>query len=346
MKKRLYWILSLSLTGFFLLLSLIFIYILKIDIEVIKSNWIKLLIVVFLLISLITFITNKYIYKKTFEPLRLLSNHMLRLINNDPSTDILHPEETKKVLNIFKNYGYDINRIEKGIEKINNAVNIRREFSANVSHELKSPLTSIKGYAELISQGIAKDEEAMEFAYRINKEGDRLLKMIDETIKLSKIDNNQIRNENFIYFDLGKLILENIENFEILANEKNMDIKFNYKEIPFFGNENLIYDLVGNLISNAIKYSSKDNPRLDIKYHDRDDYIELKFIDNGIGIKPEDQERIFERFYVVDKSRGNKTDTGLGLSLVKNIVKIHGGSVDLRSSLGDGSTFIVKLPKK
>lgn len=346
MKKRLYWILSLSLTGFFLLLSLILIYILKIDIEVIKSNWIKLLIVVFLLILLITFITNKYIYKKTFEPLRLLSNHMLRLINNDPSTDILHPEETKKVLNILKNYGYDINSIEKGIEKINNAVNIRREFSANVSHELKSPLTSIKGYAELISQGIAKEEEAMEFAYRINKEGDRLLKMIDETIKLSKIDNNQIRNENFIYFDLGKLILDIIENFDILANEKNMDIKFNYKEIPFFGNENLIYDLVGNLISNAIKYSSKENPRLDIKYHDKDDYIELKFIDNGIGIKPEDQERIFERFYVVDKSRGNKTDTGLGLSLVKNIVKIHGGSVDLRSSLGDGSTFIVKLPKK
>lgn len=345
MKKRLYWILLMSFTGFFLLLSLIFYYFLGIYIEAIKSNWIVLTLSAIILILSISYIASIYIYKKIFEPFRYFFGHILNLINHNPNTDTILPNETMEVINLLKDYGYDIEGVEKGLESINNAVNIRREFSANVSHELKSPLTSIKGYAELIAQGIAKGDEAIDFANRINIEGDRLLDMIDETIKLSRIDNNKIRRENFIDLDLGKIIVENIESFDVLIKEKKMEINFVYEEIPFYGNDKLMFDLFRNLISNAIKYSSKENPRLDIKYYDRGNEIEIKFIDNGIGISKEDQERIFERFYVVDKSRGNRTGTGLGLSLVKNIIQIHSGSIELRSSLGNGSTFIVKLPK-
>ena len=345
MKKRLYCILLMSFTGFFLLLSLIFYFVLDIDINVIKSNWIVLSLSSIILILILSYIASIYIYGKIFGPFKYFFKHILNLINHDPSTDTILPEDTVDILNILKDYGYDIKEVEKGIESINNAVNIRREFSANVSHELKSPLTSIKGYAELISQGVAKENEIIEFANRINLEGDRLLNMIDETIKLSKIDNNKIRRENFVNLDLGKIIIENIESFDVLIKEKNMEINFDYEEIPFYGNDKLMFDLFRNLISNAIKYSSKENPRLDIKYHDKGNEIEIKFIDNGIGISKENQERIFERFYVVDKSRGNKTGTGLGLSLVKNIVNTHSGSIELRSSLGYGSTFIVNLPK-
>lgn len=141
------------------------------------------------------------------------------------------------------------------------------------------------------------------------------------------------------------MIEEIVESYSNLVNQKQVEIQYNYKELLYYGNERLLFDLFKNLISNAVKYSSDRNPRLYIKAKDMKDNIKLTFKDNGIGIPEEDQKHIFERFFVVDSSRGNKTGTGLGLSLVKNIASIHDGEVEVFSKIGEGSEFTVLLSK-
>ncbi len=251
----------------------------------------------------------------------------------------------KDLMDYMENYDHNSKEIIEGVIKLRESEQIRKEFSANVTHELKTPLTSINGYAEMIAQGMTNLEEAREFAQIINKEGNRLLNMIDETIQLSKFDNNYVKTEAFEIFNLGELIEENIESLSHLAEEKKMIISFNQTEVLFYGNRKLIDDLVRNLISNAIKYSKEENAYLDINLFDSFDHVEIIFTDNGIGIGPEDQKRVFERFFTVDKARSKKSGTGLGLSLVKHIALMHKGSVRLESRLGIGSTFYVSLPK-
>lgn len=278
-------------------------------------------------------------------PLHKFTDYVVKTILTRYNVDKIDDNTKREIIQILKEYGQNAEEIEEGLNKIRENSKIRREFSANVSHELKSPLTSIIGYAELISSGMVEGEQIKDFSKRINEEGNRLLDIINETIELSKIDNNHIKQDSLVKFDIGKVILDNIELHSIQAKEKNMSIHYDYKKLEFFGNLRLINDIVGNLISNAIKYSSKNMPTLFIKAIDKNSYIILKFIDNGIGISKEDKDRVFERFYIADKSRGKKIGTGLGLSLVKNIVEFHNGRITLLSELGKGSTFAIKMPK-
>lgn len=342
MRKRLYWITFISFAAFFLFTSIIanLLGLVQIDLSWKSIIYIAISIVFIILIS---YYLSYRVLKRIINPFNKYTNYIAKKILNEPIKQA-ERENQEEVNKLLQRYGHNFDEIEKGITKLREVSKSRREFSANVSHELKSPLTSINGYAEMISTGITSPEESKEFAKRIFFEGNRLLELIDDTIELSKIDNNHIKADTLKLFDVGEIIKDIVDRVQIQLEEKNMTINYEYKKVKFYGNQNLIFDLVNNLISNAIKYSSEHNPKLNIYIHENSDDIVMIFKDNGIGISEKDQERIFERFYVADKSRGDKAGTGLGLSLVKNIVEFHNGEINLDSELDKGSTFKIKLP--
>lgn len=259
--------------------------------------------------------------------------------------DNINLELEQEVLDYLVRYGHNSKDVKEALDRVKHAQALRKEFSANVTHELKSPLTSINGYAEMIENGMTSYEQSKEFAKIIHEQGNRLLSMIDETIKLSKFDNNYVKTERFSLFNLNDMIEQNIESLQKFAQGKNVKIEYMPNDTHFYGNDKLMDDLIRNMISNGIKYSKEEGGVLKIVLEESLDQIVLRFIDQGIGIAEENQERIFERFYVVNKSRDRKTGTGLGLSLVKNIAIMHKGKVQVKSKLNEGSEFIITFPK-
>lgn len=217
---------------------------------------------------------------------------------------------------------------------------MRTQFVANVSHELKTPLTSIKGFAETLK--IVKDDETREkFLDIINKEAERLTRLINDILVLSNIESNLVADiEEF----LPCTVLEDVINMmRKAALNKNITLEFedNNSEL-IIGDKDKFYQLGLNLIENAIKYSN-DPGNVKILSYNKEGYYCLKVKDNGIGIPKEDIPRIFERFYRVDKSR-KKGGTGLGLAIVKHIVKTFNGEISVESNLGKGTIFEVKIP--
>lgn len=220
---------------------------------------------------------------------------------------------------------------------------IRSEFSANVSHELKTPLTSIYGFSELIKNNMVKDEkDKEEFINRIYEESKRLLVLIDDIIQISSLESNENINKTIV--DLEEIVNRVVENN--LQNAKNRNISIEKSgSAKINANATMMWELITNLVENAIKYN-RENGFVKINISESKDYVEMKFIDSGIGISEKDQERIFERFYRADKSRSKKSGgTGLGLSIVKHIVISHNGEIKIESKENIGTTIIVKLPK-
>lgn len=222
---------------------------------------------------------------------------------------------------------------------------MRREFSANVTHELKSPLTSINGYAELIATGIAKKEDVKKFAQIIFDEGNRLLEIIDDILRLSKLDEKAI--------DLAKTNIDIKEEMDIIIDKyrQNSDqrtIKVVNKLTSFriLTVKSLFVDLLSNIYENAIKYN-KEGGSIEISSILIDRSLRIFIKDTGIGITSADQKRVFERFFVADKSRDRSVkSTGLGLSIAKHLADSLGFNLDLESKIGEGSTFIIEIPVK
>ena len=341
MKKRIYRIIASTLTVFFLFLFILNNYYPYIS----GLNTFTTSLIIILAIVSLSFLARKAIVKVAIKPLNSFTEYVANKVLEKDVPRSVEDRQKLEVYDLLRNYGYSADEIELAMKKLSEKTELRKDFTANVSHELKSPLTSINGYAELIATGMVQDDQVEVFAGRILKEGNRLLELIDQTIQLAKMDSNQIKTESFINFDLGELISEVLDSVDHHAGKRNISIKYDYKKIDFYGHERLIYDLIRNLVSNAIKYSSDENPKLEIDTYIKEDEIYLVFKDNGIGISKEDQERIFERFYVADKSRGNKTGTGLGLSIVKNVVNLHDGRILLTSKRGQGSEFTIIFPE-
>ena len=346
MKIRLFKALSLIMLAVFILSLLIFALVFKVDIV---ANYIAIIILIAIFVIIILLVANflsRTIIDSSLSPVSSFLKYITDILlkdHYDESTVDLDME--KEVLGYLVTYGHNSKDVKEALSRVKRAQTLRKEFSANVTHELKSPLTSINGYAEMIAGGMTSLDESRKFAKIINEQGNRLLKMIDETIQLSKFDNNYVATERFTTFNLGDVIDRTIASLHQYAKQKNVNIEYTKDNFYFYGNEKLIEDLVRNLISNGIKYSKPGGGRINIKIKDEDDVLKLRVSDNGIGISDEEHQRIFERFYVVNKSRGSKTGTGLGLSLVKNIAHMHKGKVVLESKLDKGSTFIVELPK-
>lgn len=215
---------------------------------------------------------------------------------------------------------------------------LRREFSANVSHELKTPLTTISGYAEIMKSGWADPKDYQMFAEKIYNEGKRLINLIDDIINLSKLDENSdvMEMENV---DLYLMAEEVINSLSQKAADKNVEIKISGEDTEVKAVPHLLYEMIFNLCDNAIKYNKK-NGRVDVTVMKNIDNAKLIVSDTGIGIPPEDTERVFERFYCVDKSHSKETGgTGLGLSIVKHGAILHNAKIDVDSVLGEGTTI-------
>lgn len=274
------------------------------------------------------------IYKKAIKESRILSKAKsidIKIKNKDIKLFI------DPVLD-GREFAYIILAIDNSENK--KAEIMRREFSANVTHELKSPLTSINGYAELIATGLAKNEDIIKFAKIIYQEGKRLLNIIDDILKLSKLDEKNFEKEKTLVNirDISNTI---INKFKYLTDEKSLIIENNIKDKSIKTHESLFIDLISNIYENAIKYNKDGGKiKLDLK-KEKTKYL-LSITDTGIGIKKQDLNRIFERFYVADKSRTRTIkSTGLGLSIVKHICDYLHYDIEVSSKYNEGSTFTI-----
>lgn len=219
----------------------------------------------------------------------------------------------------------------------------RREFSANVSHELKTPLHSISGYAELMKNGMVMEKDVAGFSERIFSEAQRMISLVDDIIRLSKLDEG-LADTQMEDIDLYKLAQETTASLMPAAEKAGVTITLTGESAEMKGYPQLLTGIIHNLCDNAVKYNRKDGSvDVDIKKNEND--IILTVSDNGIGIAPEHQERIFERFYQVDKSHSKEVGgTGLGLSIVKHAVKIHDADITLQSISDGGTTISVIFP--
>ena len=253
-------------------------------------------------------------------------------------------------------YQFDISRIESAGEKIGavllcfditereTAEQARREFTANVSHELKTPLQGIIGSAELIENGMVKPEDMPRFIGHIRTEAQRLVALIADIIRLSQLDEGvEMPKENV---ELLSLAGEVAEDLRAAADKASVTITTDGQSSVVFGVRRLLYEMLYNLCDNAIKYN-RPGGSVRIHVENREQEAAISVLDTGIGIAPEHQSRIFERFYRVDKSHSKASGgTGLGLSIVKHAAMYHGGKVALESEPGRGTEIRVTLPKE
>ena len=217
----------------------------------------------------------------------------------------------------------------------------RKEFTANVSHELKTPLQSIIGSAELLENGLVKPEDTIRFVGNIKNEATRLVTLINDIIRLSQLDeDSEPATESVDLYDVAN---EVIEVLTASAAKKRVELHLNGESCVMNGIRRYLYEIVYNLCDNAIRYNI-DGGRVTVDLENRDGNIVLSVSDTGIGISSEHQSRIFERFYRVDKSHSKETGgTGLGLSIVKHAVAYHGGTIKLDSKIGEGTTITVEF---
>lgn len=223
---------------------------------------------------------------------------------------------------------------------------MRREFVANVSHELKTPLTSIKSYTETILDGMIDDKEmTQQFLSVVNSEADRMTRLVRDLLQLSNFDARKVDLE-FEYHDYVTLLKKAIMKVEVTAKSKNQQIKFiaDVDEVVGYFDYDRIEQVMLNILSNAIKYTP-ENGRIKAFITQLDDHVQIRVDDTGIGISKKHLARIFDRFYRVDKARSrNMGGTGLGLSIAKEIVELHQGEIEIDSKVGSGTSILVRIP--
>lgn len=217
---------------------------------------------------------------------------------------------------------------------------LRREFTANVSHELKTPLTSISGFAEMIRLGIAKPQDVGHFADKIYSESQRLIGLVGDIIKLSQLDEDTVP-QSAERVDLAQLSYSIVDRLKPTADRRNITIECNLPPISIIGVRQILDEMIYNITENAIKYN-KENGKINLSLQKEGDRFRLTVKDTGIGIPEADRERVFERFYRVDKSHSKEIGgTGLGLSIVKHGAAFHGASIELQSTLGEGTAISI-----
>ena len=291
----------------------------SIFIRAVPSLLVVLGVLVFLCLVIAHFLTVKLIH-----PIEQLA------ANLDEYQEEADYEELTPFINMIRQQHQDI---------IKNA-RVRQEFTANVSHELKTPLTSISGYAELIETGMASEKDVLRFAHGIHSSANRLLTLINDIIRLSELDGTEqeIVMEQLNLYELAETC---VEMLTMSAEKHNVTISIKGSECFIKGNKLMIEELLYNLCDNAIRYNNPEG-KVEVTVCSKEEHVYLVVSDTGIGIPMQHQERIFERFYRVDKSRSKQTGgTGLGLAIVKHIIAKHDASLELESEYGRGTTIRV-----
>lgn len=264
------------------------------------------------------------------QPLEQLGEHI----------DHIDRVQTEKELRPF------VEKIRANNEKKRQLEKQKKQFTANVSHELKTPLTSIAGYAELIENGMARPEDIKPFAHTIRKQALRLVSLAEDIIQLSQLEEN----DGEILFEevnLTELASDCVQSLQINAQSRTVDLHLAAPESPIYikGNKSLLEELLYNLCDNAIRYN-KPQGSVTVTLRPEQSGTALQVADTGIGIPEKYRERIFERFFRVDKSRSKETGgTGLGLAIVKHIAQVHHAPVELDSVEGQGTTITVHFPE-
>jgi len=307
-------------------------YVLRVSREVSSMTSIMLSALVILLcivLFIISLVSSHFLTKSIVEPIEFLADNM------DASDSI----------KVYKELVPFVNTIKRQHEDIMRNANMRQEFTANVSHELKTPLTSISGYSELIESGMASGDDAKRFAGEIHKSSQRLLTLINDIIRISELDATS-SDETFESVNLYEIARSTVQMLELSAQKNGVIVNVTGRDLSIMADRQMIDELIYNLCDNAIRYNNPGG-KVDISVYERVDEgkkaVVVEVADNGIGISKENQQRIFERFYRVDKSRSKLTGgTGLGLAIVKHIVAKHDNAhIELESELGVGTTIRV-----
>lgn len=294
----------------------------SVSVNRIMVNTLVIVLVIALCILFVCMVIFHYLTKKLVEPIEKLATNIMLVDENNVY------EEIRPFVNTIK---------EQHVNIINNA-QLRQEFTANVSHELKTPLTAISGYAELIGNGMTGKEDTIRFSNEIHSNANRLLSLINDIIKLSELDeaDHQMEMERI---DLYKLAENCVQMMQVTAEKQGIRLTLQGESAMAMANKGLMDEVFYNLCSNAIRYN-KPGGSVTVTVGTKDERPFLSVADTGIGIPKECQERVFERFYRVDKSRSKSTGgTGLGLAIVKHIVAQHNAALHLDSELGGGTTI-------
>lgn len=283
------------------------------------GNLLPLVVLILILMSAVCLIITKYLTADILKPIERMADNMNYSKN----------PEYKELLPVM-------NMLKEQHENILNSVRVRQEFSANVSHELKTPLTVISGYAELIENKMVTENDTVRFASEIHHNSDRLLTLINDVIRLSELDSE---SSEVIYerIDLFDVVSECLPVIQSNAKQHNIHVDVNCEHCIVNGNKSMIEEIVMNLSNNAIIYN-KSGGNVWIRVYSEKGRAVISVKDNGIGIPQKHQERVFERFYRVDKSRSKRSGgTGLGLAIVKHIASTHKASISLQSELDKGT---------
>lgn len=285
------------------------------------------IVMILALLVIISILLSHLLTKKLLRPIELAATDIDRY-SQEP---------------VYRELSPFMNKIRSQHERILKSANLRQEFTANVSHELKTPLTVILGYSELIENKMVTEEQTAEFAGEIRENATRLLALINDIIRLSELDDSEVQlNREDI--DLGMHAKECVERLEISAKERGVHLQYEGASAFVYADASMLEELLENLISNAIRYNRPDG-YVRVLTSSEGLTSELIVEDNGIGIPEEDCERIFERFYRVDRSRSKETGgTGLGLSLVKHIAELHHATISVESKIDEGTVITVRFP--
>ena len=264
-----------------------------------------------------------------------------RLVRPLYELDLEHPLENKT----YEELTPFLEAMDKQNKEKEAVSNMRKEFSANVSHELKTPLTSISGYAEIMKNGMVRQEDIPLFSERIYKEARRLITLVEDIIKLSKLDEESVELEKQ-EVDLYELTREIVSRLAPQASQKNIRMELSGEPVNYFGIRQILDEMIYNVCENAVKYNNEYG-RVSVWVGNTLDGPKVTVSDTGIGIPKEHHERIFERFYRVDKSHSKERGgTGLGLSIVKHGALLHGAKVTVDSAPGKGTRIEMQFQKE
>ena len=268
--------------------------------------------------------------------------HLLTRQLMKPIEDMAENLDDTAQITVYRELEPFADKIRVQHEGILAAAKSRQDFTANISHELKTPITAISGYAELIENRLADPEAEIHIAKQIRHNADRLLSLISDIIQLSELDHPELPRK-FEPVDLYALALECVKEQETIANRRGIAIHCSGVSAGITADRSLVKEMIDNLLQNAIRYN-RENGKVAVEVTIEDGHPILTVKDTGIGIPADQQERVFERFYRVDKSRSRETGgTGLGLAIVKHIAELHSAEICMNSSVGQGTEVMVRF---
>lgn len=286
-------------------------------------------------ILLITIALMQNISRKIVNPIKKITDATKKVASGDFTIEL----ETKRDDEI----GELTHNFNKMVKELNSIECLQKDFINNVSHEIKTPISSIQGFAKLLEADDLSKEERKEYAEIIKEESDRLLYLSTNILKLAKLENQE-RIMNKTKFNIAEQIRRTISVLEPKWKEKNIKFNVSLKEQEFLGEKDLMYQVWMNIIENSIKFSKQDG-QIDVKMKTNQDSIIVEIKDYGIGMEEEEAKKIFDRFYQVDKSH-TKPGAGLGMTIAKRIVELSDGKIEVKSKLNESTTFTVTLPIK